>query len=410
MTAALGVLVGVLLFALVLVLVAQQRTARRLLAAGRQLADEVVASGSGLAEATSVIERVVDRTLTRGQDVSIAEARLVRALGAIPQGVVVFDAQQQIVFRNRSAAGYLAVRHSEALVEEAITDLARNVIEGAAAAPTRTVDLFGPPRRTVVVQGLPLDHAGEEVGALVVIEDITERRRLEAIRRDFVANISHELKTPVGALGLLAETFVAEDDPAVARRLAERMLHESFRVARTIDDLLELSRIEGDDRATREEIAIDACLTEAAERVSGAAEQRGISVQVEPPSPGLAVRGDRRQLVSALYNLLDNAVKYSESGSTVQVSARGLADSVEIAVEDHGVGIPRRDLERVFERFYRVDQARSRETGGTGLGLAIVRHVASNLDGEVHVESREGEGSTFTLRLPAWVPDASGTR
>ena len=235
---------------------------------------------------------------------------------------------------------------------------------------------------------------------LVVIDDVTDRRRLEAVRRDFVANISHELKTPVGALALLAETLLAEDDPAVAQRLAERMLAEAFRVGRTIDDLLELSRIEADEEARRDDVPVHLVIAEAVDRVRPAAEQQGITIEVEEPPQRLAVAGDRRQLVSATYNLLENAVKYSDQGSSVQVRARTDGRWVDIEVEDHGIGIPRRDLERVFERFYRVDRARSRETGGTGLGLAIVRHVASNHAGEVRVESAEGEGSTFTLRLP----------
>jgi two-component system sensor histidine kinase SenX3 len=233
-----------------------------------------------------------------------------------------------------------------------------------------------------------------------VIDDVTDRRRLEAVRRDFVANISHELKTPVGALGLLAETLLSEDDPAVARRLAERLLDEAFRVGRTIDDLLALSQIEADEVGLRDEVPVHLFIAEAVERVRPAAEQHDISIQVEEPAARLVVLGDRRQLVSATYNLLDNAVKYSDPGSTVEVRARTDGQWIELSVEDHGIGIPRRDLERVFERFYRVDRARSRETGGTGLGLAIVRHVASNHSGEVRVESREGEGSTFTLRLP----------
>jgi two-component system sensor histidine kinase SenX3 len=232
------------------------------------------------------------------------------------------------------------------------------------------------------------------------VEDVTERRRLESVRRDFVANISHELKTPVGALGLLAETLVTEDDPAVARRLAERMLTEAFRVGRTIDDLLELSRIEADEVASREDVAVRTIVGEAVDRVRGAADQRDIDIQVDPMPDRLGVVGDRRQLVSAIYNLLENAVKYSDPGTSVRVRTSTDGRMVGLSVEDHGIGIPRRDIERVFERFYRVDRARSRDTGGTGLGLAIVRHVANNHHGEVSVESDEGHGSTFTLRLP----------
>jgi two-component system sensor histidine kinase SenX3 len=221
------------------------------------------------------------------------------------------------------------------------------------------------------------------------------------MRRDFVANISHELKTPVGALSLLAETISSETDASVIRRLAERMQDESMRVGRTIDDLLELSRIEAEEAPRREPVPVHLAVAEAADRVAPAAEQREISIAVAEPPHRLTVLGDRRQLVSAVYNLLDNAVKYSDAGSTVEVVTVTNGAWVELAVRDHGDGIPVRDLERIFERFYRVDRARSRETGGTGLGLAIVRHVANNHKGEVRVTSREGEGSTFTLRLPA---------
>ncbi|MET0902988.1 MAG: ATP-binding protein [Acidimicrobiales bacterium] len=390
----------VLATTLTLVFVGQKRLARRLLHAGRRLSPDIVPAGSGLAEATSVVERSVDRALLWGGEGSMAEARLASALAVIPQGVVVFDVDGTIAYRNAVAASYLTARHGDALVEEAIAELSQVAIATNEGLPPRTVDLFGPPRRILVLKAIPLQEAGHRLGVLVVIDDVTDRRRLEAVRRDFVANISHELKTPVGALALLAETLLAEDDAAVASRLAERMLAEAFRVGRTIDDLLELSRIEADEEARRDDVPVHLVIAEAVDRVRPAAEQQGISIEVEEPPKRLSVAGDRRQLVSAVYNLLENAVKYSDDGSRVQVRARTDGRSVDIEVEDHGIGIPRRDLERVFERFYRVDRARSRETGGTGLGLAIVRHVASNHAGDVRVESAEGEGSTFTLRLP----------
>jgi two-component system sensor histidine kinase SenX3 len=221
------------------------------------------------------------------------------------------------------------------------------------------------------------------------------------MRRDFVANISHELKTPVGALVVLAETLAGEDDPSVVSRLASRLQGEADRVARTIDDLLELSRIEAEEAPTREPVPVRVVLAEAADRVGPAADQKGVAVEVIELPERMQIIGDRRQLVSAVYNLLDNAVKYSDAGSSVELSAVTDGTSVDIIVVDHGDGIPVRDLERIFERFYRVDRARSRETGGTGLGLAIVRHVANNHRGDVAVTSAEGEGSTFTLRLPA---------
>jgi len=216
-----------------------------------------------------------------------------------------------------------------------------------------------------------------------------------------VSNISHELKTPVGALGLLAETLAVEEDPAVVRRLAQRMQDEAFRVAHTIDDLLELSRIEAAEPPSHEPVPVMVVLAEAADRMRPAAEVRDIPIEVEEPSSRVTVVGDRRQLVSAVVNLLDNAVKFSDAGEPIEVRARTDGTTVAIEVADHGIGIPASDVGRVFERFYRVDRARSRDTGGTGLGLAIVRHVMQNHDGEVEVHTNEGEGSTFVLRLPA---------
>jgi two-component system sensor histidine kinase SenX3 len=338
--------------------------------------------------------------LARG-DATIAAGRMAQALETIPQGVVICDDNGDVMFRNQAATTYSSARHGDALVGAAIEEMLHHAVDGA--SETRTLELFGPPRRTLVVTSSPLDDERRTVGALAIIDDVSERRRLEAVRRDFVANISHELKTPIGALGLLAETLLSEDDPDVSRRLAERMLTEAFRVGRTIDDLLALSRIEAEEAPVREPVPVHLVLAEAVERMRPAAEQQGIEVRVAEPRRSLTMMGDRRQLVSALYNLLDNAVKYSNAGSAVDVRVSVSVDSSKVAidVEDRGIGIPTRDHERVFERFYRVDRGRSRDTGGTGLGLAIVRHVASNHGGEVRITSREGEGSTFTLVLPA---------
>jgi two-component system sensor histidine kinase SenX3 len=385
---------------LVLLFAGQKRLARRLVAASRRLSDDIEPLGTGLAEATSVVERAVDRAVLGVGDGSMGEIRLESALGGIPQGVVVFDHHGLMAFRNAVAASYLEARHGEALVEEAIVEMAALAAVSSDPLPPRTIDLFGPPRRTVVLTATPLHEGVRRLGVMVVVEDVTDRRRLEAVRRDFVANISHELKTPVGALALLAETLLVEDDAEVAHRLAERMLAEAFRVGRTIDDLLELSRIEADEEARRDDVPVHLVIAEAVDRVRPAAEQQGIAIEHTEPPARLVVPGDRRQLVSATYNLLENGVKYSDAGSSVQIRATTDGRWVDIEVRDRGIGIPRRDLERVFERFYRVDRARSRETGGTGLGLAIVRHVASNHAGDVRVESAEGQGSTFTLRLP----------
>lgn len=384
---------------------ARQRTVTELLALARRLdgegtTDEGPPPKPGDTDyALHRVQLVVERERVASAHQHDLRRRMERALRAIPEGVVVVDERGEIVFRNDVAAEFAAARHGDALVEAAIRELVADAVRDGHAG-TRTLDLFGPPRRTMVISARPLLTEGRAVGALAIVEDITERRRLEAVRRDFVANISHELKTPVGALSLLAETLVDEEDANVSRRLAERMVTEAMRLANTIEDLLVLSRIESEEAPEREPVAIQAVVAQAVTRIRPAAEQAGISIHAPEPDANLAVLGDRRQLVSALYNLLDNAVKYSDRGSSIDVRVTTDGHTIDLRVADHGIGIPARDLERVFERFYRVDLARSRQTGGTGLGLSIVRHVVANHDGEVAVESRLGEGSTFTLRLP----------
>jgi signal transduction histidine kinase len=400
-------------------------------------------------------------------------------------------------------------RHGDALAAQAVTELLEDAWHEGTAE--RTLDLYGPPRRTLQVRARQIDDGRRPLGVIALIEDISERRRLEEIRRDFVANVSHELKTPIGALGLLAETLIAEPDADVAQRLAGRIHSEAFRVSRIIDDLLDLSRIESEEAPQREPVLVNLVMADAIERVRATADQRGIEIVLHEPSPPVVVLGERRQLVSAMHALLENAITYSYDNSKVVVSGTirrgsqssagsssdtsstgpstdsgdrsggdhtsggpatdlGTAasapedpveaaftpeafdddgtpptgtpaiettwaatassttapiapegepaaggsesaggrqdwrtedrDNVRLSVQDSGIGIPARDLDRIFERFYRVDHGRSRDTGGTGLGLSIVRHVANNHQGWVDVESREGEGSTFTLVLP----------
>ena len=373
------VVVAAALTVLVVLVAAKHR-----IAAARAEADHL------RAEAAAVVDE---------RERSVAAAgRLARALEAIPQGVVICDAGGTEVFRNASAAAFAGARHADALVEQAIHEHLQAALSGT--PQRRDIDLFGPPRRMLVLSAVCLDDGSAVGGAVAVIDDVSDRRRLEAVRRDFVANISHELKTPVGALGLLAETISAEPDAAVIHRLAERMTGEAFRVARLIDDLLDLTSIEAEETAVHEPVSVHAVVCEALERVRPLAESRRITLDVTGVARRHTLRADRRQLVSAVGNLLENACKYSDPGSSVEVASQSKGGWVEIAVSDHGIGIPERDLERVFERFYRVDRARSRGTGGTGLGLAIVKHVASNHCGEVRVRSDEGVGSTFTLRLP----------
>jgi two-component system sensor histidine kinase SenX3 len=235
----------------------------------------------------------------------------------------------------------------------------------------------------------------------LVLQDVTEARRVEAVRRDFVANVGHELKTPVGALALLAEAVAgAADDPETVQRFAERMSHEAARLARLVRELIDLSRLQGaEPLPDLVPVSIGTVVAEAVDRTRAAADAAGIHLAVGA-QPGLVVRGVEAQLATALTNLLANAVAYSPGGTTIAVGARARSGFAEIAVTDSGIGIPRPDRARVFERFYRVDQSRASATGGTGLGLAIVKHVASNHGGSVSVWSEEGLGSTFTLRIP----------
>ena len=560
--------------------------AQRLTALGNRLGIGAPAEETNIETALSYLEQVTGAATEAVADTSADAIRLRRSLDTLSQGVVLCDENGAVVYRNARASALMTSRHGDALAAQAVTDLLEDAWDTGSAE--RTLDLYGPPRRTLSVRARLIDDGRRPLGVIAMIEDVSERRRLEEIRRDFVANVSHELKTPMGAIGLLAETLVAEPDFDVARRLASRIHTEAFRVSRIIDDLLDLTRIESEEAPPREPVLVNLVMAEAVERVRASAEQRGITITLSEPEPPVAVLGDRRQLVSAMHALIENAVTYSYEHSTVAVigaigaAALGAGDSappagspgtglgavastvvaspglaatspdtrepgneaasppaagtpgtpprsgvepattdhlgvtvlpavakepkeaaapggtnhgtadqhgatehgatdggaaehgateggatehsateggatehgateggaespppasspplathaagapaevttsrgegngdraldrgpremVRISVVDHGIGIPARDLDRIFERFYRVDHGRSRETGGTGLGLSIVRHVASNHHGWVEVESREGEGSTFTLVLPLQ-PDRS---
>jgi two-component system, OmpR family, sensor histidine kinase SenX3 len=360
---------------------------------------EVGPSATAVLQPAAAIEPPPVSTADPAASVPVHLSRLPAVVEQLEEGVVVWDADGVELYRNEAARRLAEARDGTVLVAAAIEEVLRAALGGRRVR--RNVDLFGPPAQSFTVTAFPTASADDGIdGAVAMVEDRSLQRRTETVRRDFVANISHELKTPIGALGLLAETIRDEPDPATVARLAARMTDEADRVSRTVDDLLELSRIEfADDTESRAE-SVESVVAEAVSRIDSAASQAEISISCDVPAD-LLVDGDHRQLVSALFNLLDNAVKYSSPGSEVEVLANRQGGEVRISVSDHGVGVPRRDLDRIFERFYRVDRARSRETGGTGLGLAIVRHVASNHRGEVLVSSVEGVGSTFTLVLPA---------
>ncbi len=327
-----------------------------------------------------------------------SETRLRLSLDAIAQGVMVADSSGTVLYRNPYAQPFTEARHGEALVEATVAELFAEAAGGDAAE--REVELFGPPHRCLFIRVVPLRLVGRDHGLVALIDDVTEPRRLDAMRRDFVSNISHELRTPMGALSLLAETLIGETDPEVVSRLAVRVQTEASRLSGIMDDLLELSRIENDETSERAPVVLQHVIQDALSRVKPAAEEKRMVIRTVLPSRDLVVLADRRQLTSAVFNLLDNAIKYSEADRRVEVTVRTDDVCVEVEVRDQGYGIPPNHQERVFERFYQVDPSRERIGDGIGLGLAIVRHVATNHGGEVEVESKVGEGSTFRFSVP----------
>ena len=235
---------------------------------------------------------------------------------------------------------------------------------------------------------------------LVVVRDVTQQRRLENVRRDFVANASHELKTPAATIQAVAETLgqAAADDPAAIPRFASQLEREAVRLSRIVADLLDLSRLESGS-ALDEIVSLGAAAREEGQRLEESADQAGVTVELRTDGEQ-PVRGSQRDLALLVRNLIDNAIRYSHEGGKVAVEVNSEGAEVTMRVSDTGIGIPSRDIPRIFERFYRVDRARSRETGGTGLGLAIVKHVVENHGGTVEVESELGRGTTFRVRLP----------
>lgn len=327
---------------------------------------------------------------------------------ALRSSAVVLDADDEVV--RASAASYAAgVVSGRELVDARLREMVRGCRRDGLVRESEVelVAALGRPAAVVLARVTPLGRHH----VLLLLEDRTESRRIEAVRRDFVANVSHELKTPVGALSLLSEAVEdAADDPEAVRRFSMRMRRESIRLTQLVQEIIDLSRLQAAEGLVEPSLLeVDALVAEAIDRSGSVAQQRGSEVVVAGVV-GAQVVGDRELLVTAVRNLVHNALAYSPEHSRVVVEVRrgpgpqgGAAEppTVDIAVSDRGVGISPADLERIFERFYRVDPARSRSTGGTGLGLSIVKHVAGNHGGDVRVWSVEGEGSTFTLRLPA---------
>jgi two-component system sensor histidine kinase SenX3 len=398
-----AVAAGVVLVAFIWVLLSRRSTARRLATLTARMGESDLQFGgrAGLETGLAKLERVVDSTVAVASEARSGQALMEQALAAVPQGVVVGDDRATVVFQNALAA--------ELLKGAPARDAVRTLLEKAAdgVADNVTVDIDGPPVKTLHLVCRPLHDEQRTLGGVVVVDDQSQRNRHDSARREFVDNIGQELKRPVGSLGLLAETLAAEKDPVVVARLSRRLQNEAQRVSRVVDDLMLLSRMDAEERPAPEAVPVHLIVAQAAERVRAAAQEKDMTVNFGEPAQRLTVLGDRRELVAAVYNLLDNAVKYSPARSVVEVRGRPDGDRVELSVRDSGIGIPEEDLEHIFERFYRVDNARAKYLGGTGLGLAIVRHVVGNHRGEVRVESEEGKGSTFVLRLPAGPPLAA---
>ncbi len=328
---------------------------------------------------------------------------------ALDHGVVVVDRDERAVLVN-PAARAMGILDVDTLVFPGLVSIARKSIETGEHL-TASVDLpmgrLGREPIALAVTAVPLRGTDDRTtGVCLLLADVSELRRLEAVRRDFVANVSHELKTPVGALTLLAEAIQdAADEPDMVARFAARIQHEGSRLAKLVGELMELSRVQGaDPMPGASEVDVRTIVAEAIERTKLVAEQASITVTAAC-TDGLRVRGNEAQLATAVANLVDNAIAYSSVGTRVAVAARASRDeqsrpTVEIAVTDQGIGIAEAERDRIFERFYRVDPARSRATGGTGLGLAIVKNIVGNHLGTISVWSAVGSGSTFTIRLP----------
>jgi two-component system, OmpR family, sensor histidine kinase SenX3 len=356
----------------------------------------VVAGGAVLAWHISDRQQHVALTV----EPPVVPAQVAAVLSVLRSSSVVVDDADVVVKASAPAYAFGLVRGSQVVNPElgdVITQVRRD-------GQIREVELVmgrpGEPSRHVTARVAPL---GSHL-VLALAEDRTRERRIEEVRRDFVANVSHELKTPVGAIRLLSEAVAdASDDPEAVKRFAERMLLETDRLSRLVQQIIELSRLQADDpleKPTR--VSIDDALGFAVDASAIDASSENIEV-VTSGTTGLQVLGSEKQVTAAIANLVSNAVSYSPPDSTVLVTTKAVDGNVEVSVVDQGIGIPQGEIDRIFERFYRVDPARHRSTGGTGLGLSIVKHVAATHGGEVRVWSVEGQGSTFTLTLPQHV-------
>ena len=325
---------------------------------------------------------------------------LIKALQSLDVESLVLIPGEEILFQSQGVSNFGLIK-DERITSEDLLALIR-VVRRTRESHRGTLELargpIGAGKRELKVSVAPLDDEGM---VLVLISDESEARRIDAVRRDFVANVSHELKTPIGALGLLSEAILgAKDQPDEVVRFATRMQNEAKRLTELVQEIIDLSRLQSSDPLQKAlEVEVSDVVREAVDQAQFSSEQRGISLEIGDIEDATVI-GDRDQLITAVHNLVENAVNYSPERTKVSIVTKRVGDIIEISVTDQGIGIADSELNRIFERFYRVDPARSRLTGGTGLGLSIVKHVALNHGGDVKVWSKEGVGSTFTLQLP----------
>lgn len=328
--------------------------------------------------------------------------QLMEVLDKLTTGVIISDNKLNRKFRNNSAAAMTGIRYVDILIDQAVDEMIVQVEQ--VGSGDRILEAVAGTTRFLQIRG----HKLENELIVVTVEDITVKSRIETVQTDFVANLSHELKTPIGAVAALADSLSGETETEVVWRLAERIVSESHRMARIVDDLLDLSRIEFSGTEDWTEVDLAPVLIEVVGTNQHAAKRQGLGLSLTGATH-LMVLGDRSQLVSGISNLVDNAIKYSEPGGIVSIESSIVGHEVVVAITDHGIGISKQHQDRIFERFYRVDKARSRATGGTGLGLSIVRHIVQEHGGTIELISEEGVGSTFTVRLPHVVSEPTDT-
>jgi two-component system phosphate regulon sensor histidine kinase PhoR len=407
--------VGLVVLGVVVAFFAARAAGRRVAAlrrAVRRLAETTLPSWrwterDDLPGLTYELGAITTRLRERLEELTEGRDRAGQILDALDDGVLLLDGAGRLLIANPAARSWFGLPDDlrpglplkRVLGVPQVSALAEQAAETRAPVVGNLTLVFPEPR-TLTLRAFPLADRGPTGRIVVTMTDITQRRRLEVLRRDFVANASHELKTPVAAVRALAETLLTAlpDDPEAGRRFAERIGREAERLDALTRDLLDLSRVE---RGTLDVEPVDlvGLVKEVVGGYADRAEERHIKLSTEV-EPGVALRGDRAQLGLLLSNLIDNALRYTPAKGAVCVRLNAAESRAVLQVSDTGPGIPAGELSRVFERFYRVDKARARQTGGTGLGLAIVRHVAEAHGGTVRVDSELGRGSSFTVSLP----------